>query len=130
MPGTYCESCDSLSSVFAVDNVLQRLSIPHPACQPIPLTRLGHPARVLSALSSHTLDSQTSNSDTSELVADIKDELGALEGKLRSGAIRGSARKQSWEQVRHLRRDYVTRERGVVKEILNRARVVLGTTHG
>ena len=128
-------TCWAFANQFAVDNVLLRLSLPLPSSSlpPIPLTRLGHPARVLSALSSHTLDAQTSASDSSALVADIKSELEALEGRLRltgKERVRGSERKKGWEEVRELRKDYRKREGGVVSEVVGKARVVLCTTHG
>lgn len=121
-----------------MDNVLQRLatppSPPSPLLpNPIPLTRLGHPARVLSSLTPLTLDSQSSRSDASSLVVDLKAELEELEGRLRltgKERIRGSERKRGWETIRDLRRDYRKREGGIVREVLGKARVVLGTTHG
>ncbi|SDA01402.1 BZ3500_MvSof-1268-A1-R1_Chr10-1g02630 [Microbotryum saponariae] len=122
-------------SNLSVDNVLQRLSIPTSSYpNPIPLTRLGHPARVLNTLTPYTLDSQVSSSSASEINADLKDELEHLENRLRNAngkdRIRGSERKKKWEEVRGLRRDYAKREGGVVKEVLGRAKVVLATTHG
>ncbi|CEQ43179.1 SPOSA6832_05086 [Sporobolomyces salmonicolor] len=123
------------ASNLSVDNILARLSVPHPNFpSPIPLTRVGHPARVLSSLTRHTLDSQSLATDTSALLEDIKQELQALEGQLRNGSgknrIRGSERKKKWEEVRELRRDLRKRQGGVVEEVLGKAKVVLATTHG
>ncbi|GAA5961582.1 hypothetical protein JCM21900_006641 [Sporobolomyces salmonicolor] len=123
------------ASNLSVDNILARLSVPHPNFpSPVPLTRIGHPARVLSSLTRHTLDSQSLATDTSALLEDIKQELQALEGQLRNGSgknrIRGSERKKKWEEVRELRRDLRKRQGGVVEEVLGKAKVVLATTHG
>ncbi|SCV73933.1 BQ2448_6363 [Microbotryum intermedium] len=122
-------------SNLSVDNVLQRLSIPSPSYpNPIPLTRLGHPARVLNTLTPYTLDSQLSSSSASEINADLKNELEQVENQLRNASgkdrIRGSERKKKWDELRVLRRDYAKREAGVVKEVLGKAKVVLATTHG
>ncbi|KAM0755484.1 P-loop containing nucleoside triphosphate hydrolase protein [Meredithblackwellia eburnea MCA 4105] len=121
------------ASNLSVDNVLQRLSFPHPELAPIPLTRIGHPARVLNALVEHTLDSQSLRTDAAELLSGIKEELGGLEARL-SGTgksrIRGKERKEKWEEVRALRKEYRKREGGVVGEVLKKARVVLATCHG
>ncbi|KAM0790209.1 hypothetical protein ACM66B_005523 [Microbotryomycetes sp. NB124-2] len=123
-------------SNLSVDNVLQRLSAPSPhlsARSPISVTRLGHPARVLSALERFTLDSQMAGSDAAGLVTDIKQDLEKLEGQLRRGGkdrIKGSARKDAWAHVRELRRDYRKREGGIVESILKNAQCVVGTTHG
>ncbi|GAA5853885.1 hypothetical protein JCM9279_005755 [Rhodotorula babjevae] len=124
------------ASNLAVDNILARLSVPHPNFhEPIPLTRVGHPARVLSGLTRHTLDAQSAQSDTSELLDDIKSDLAALEGQLRGGAggknrIRGSERKKMWLEVRDLRKEFKRRQGGVVSEVISKAKVVLATTHG
>ncbi|GAA5902800.1 uncharacterized protein JCM6883_007248 [Sporobolomyces salmoneus] len=128
------------ASNLSVDNILLRLSqpsipssstgVPIPT---IPLTRLGHPARILSSLTPHTLDSQSLSSDTSSLVRDIKSELLTLEQSLASRdkrlRIKGSARKEKWDQVRSLRRDMKKRLNGITREVLSDKKVVLGTTH-
>ncbi|BGP09805.1 hypothetical protein JCM10049v2_005679 [Rhodotorula toruloides] len=123
------------ASNLSVDNILARLSVPHPNfSQPIPLTRVGHPARVLSGLTRHTLDAQSSSTDSSALVEDIKKEIEELENKLRNGSgknrIRGSERKKMWEEVRELRKEFRKRQGGIVSEVVSKARVVLATTHG
>lgn len=123
------------ASNLSVDNILARLSVPHPNFpQPIPLTRVGHPARVLSGLTRHTLDAQSSSTDSSALVDDIKKEIEELENRLRNGSgknrIRGSERKKMWEEVRELRKEFRKREGGIVSEVVSKAKVVLATTHG
>ncbi|GAA5866889.1 hypothetical protein JCM8547_003908 [Rhodosporidiobolus lusitaniae] len=123
------------ASNLSVDNILARLSIPHPSfTEPIPLTRIGHPARVLSNLTRHTLDSQSSQTDASALVDDIKGELESLEAQLRSSdrktRPKGSERKKMWEEVRELRKEFRKRQGGIANEVLGRAKVVLATTHG
>ncbi|GAA6014285.1 hypothetical protein JCM10207_005409 [Rhodosporidiobolus poonsookiae] len=123
------------ASNLSVDNILARLSIPRPNFpDAIPLTRLGHPARVLSSLTRHTLDAQSAQTDASALVDDVKKELEALEARLRSGSgktrVKGSERKKMWLEVRDLRKEFRKRQGGVVSEVLSKARVVLATTHG
>lgn len=122
-------------SNLSVDNLLQRLSLPT-SFPPIPLTRIGHPARVLSSLVPHTLDSQSLRTNSSEVLVGIKDEMEALEKELRGGSpssgkrMRGKERREKWGEVRILRKEYRQREGGVVKEVLSRAKVVLATCHG
>jgi len=126
------------ASNLSVDNILLRLSQPCPSATspipPIPLTRLGHPARILSSLTSHTLDSQSSLTDASSLVEDIKSDLLALNQELnnrdKKTRLRGSERKKKWDEVRELRKDMRKRLGGVEKEVLGGKMVVLGTTHG
>lgn len=89
-----------------VDNLLERL-VPHK----IPLTRLGHPARVLSTLHGATLDSQATNSDEAALANDVKREIDtamtSLSGKGK-GRLRGGERKKMWDEVRELRKELST----------------------
>ncbi|KAL8290332.1 hypothetical protein RQP46_002590 [Phenoliferia psychrophenolica] len=120
-------------SNLSVDNLLLRLSLPHPTFPPIPLTRLGHPARVLNSLVEHTLDSQSLRTDAADLLVGIKEELGGLETALNGvgkGRVKGRDRKDKWEEVRALRKEYRKRESGVVIEVLKRAKVCLATCHG
>ncbi|KAF8506254.1 AAA domain-containing protein [Gautieria morchelliformis] len=146
------------SSNLAVDNLLERLSSPTPLptkppanisstakdealstavahYPPIALTRLGHPARVMSSLQSRTLDAQAQTSEEAALVKDVKADLeeilGSLSGKGKGQRLRGEARKAAWQNVKELRKEYRKREEGVVKSVLSRAQVVvLATCHG
>ncbi|KIJ28163.1 hypothetical protein M422DRAFT_61944 [Sphaerobolus stellatus SS14] len=123
------------ASNLAVDNLLERLSVPAPAPAPIPLssstaetdtgaeaeatttttkdteskkaapslpqpppialTRLGHPARIMSSLYSRTLDFQTTTSDEASLAKDVKSELedllAALSGSGSGGNKKGAS---------------------------------------
>lgn len=84
--------------------MLERL-IPHG----IPVTRLGHPARVLGSLQSSTLDTQAAASDESQLAKDVKGELEAvmntLAGKGKGKKPRGAERKKMWDEVKELRKE-------------------------
>ncbi|EJU01057.1 P-loop containing nucleoside triphosphate hydrolase protein [Dacryopinax primogenitus] len=116
------------ASNLAVDNLLERL-VPHG----IPVTRLGHPARVLQSLQSSTLDAQTAASDESQLAKDVKADIdsamSALAGKGKA-RIRGAERKKMWDEVKGLRKEWRKREGGAVKAVMGRAKVVLSTCHG
>ncbi|GAA5937663.1 uncharacterized protein JCM15063_002082 [Sporobolomyces koalae] len=125
------------ASNLSVDNILLRLSTSSSSDTPIPvipLTRLGHPARILSSLTHHTLDSQSAQTDATALIQDIKVDLSNLEQELnsRDRKIRpkGSQRKEKWDQVRDLRREMRRRFAGIGNEVLGGKRLVLATTHG
>jgi DNA polymerase alpha-associated DNA helicase A len=85
------------------DNLLERL-LPHG----IPVTRLGHPARVLSALHAATLDAQASRSEESALAKDVKKDLetamSSLSGKGK-GRLKGAERRKMWDEVKELRKE-------------------------
>ncbi|KAF8504182.1 P-loop containing nucleoside triphosphate hydrolase protein [Hysterangium stoloniferum] len=167
------------ASNLAVDNILERLSIPvqppspvenvhlpgsaSKSYPPITLTRLGHPARIMSSLYSRTLDFQSQASDEAALAKDVKAELeeilASLSGKGAKGSkatgtrggkpgstsrkddagrsgvkkgqrLRGEARREAWQNVKELRKEYRKREEGVVRSVLSKAEVALATCHG
>lgn len=121
------------ASNLSVDNILLRLSASTVGCPPIPLTRIGHPARVMSSLVSHTLDSQSLRTNSSEILVGIKEEMEDIEKELlltKNKRIKGKERRDKVGEKRELRKEYRQRESGVVKEVLARAKVVLATCHG
>ncbi|KAB5593364.1 DNA polymerase alpha-associated DNA helicase A [Ceratobasidium theobromae] len=119
--------CGASNLAGLADNLLERL-IPHQ----IPLTRIGHPARVLGNLHTETLEAQAARSDQAALAADAKSELEAamslLAGKGKTRP-RGAERKKMWEEVRELRKEYRNREKVVVRSVLSEAKIVLATCH-
>lgn len=42
----------------------------------------------------------------------------------------GSERRQRWDEVRALRKEYRKRERGLTKAVISRASIVVATCHG
>ncbi|TIA92712.1 hypothetical protein E3P99_00505 [Wallemia hederae] len=114
------------ASNLAVDNILERLSSHN-----VPVTRLGHPARILNSLQTETLEYQTSHSHQNEIVKDVKKELEDLMKDLKDGRIRGKVkRKEAWNQVKDLRKEHRKRSIGVLNNLMTRAKVVLCTLHG
>ena len=98
-----CGLCCLYSNGLHTDNLLERL-VPHQ----IPLTRIGHPARIMGSLHNETLDAQAARSDQAALAADVKVELetamSSLAGKGK-GRLRGIERKKMWEEVKELRKE-------------------------
>ena len=106
------------ASNLAVDNLVERLSL-----HKVPLTRLGHPARVLASVHDATLDSQIQHSSSGAIVKDVKAEvlrwrtvaglmhrqLEALMAKLTRGKMRGAERRAGWAEVKELRKESVER---------------------
>lgn len=137
------------ASNLAVDNILERLlgNAEHKDVikkKSIGVTRIGHPARVLSGLYAATLDAQCSSSSEGQLVSDITREINDLMGELKPSPaapagnksakkaprLKGVERKSRWEELRALRKEYRRRERQVMRSVLDRAQVVLATCHG
>ena len=137
------------ASNLAVDNLLERVvstpeyreALQHARTS---VTRIGHAARVLPALTGATLDVQSSESPEGQLVRDVAKEINELRAALsppptaRAGnksarkapRPRGAERRQMWEQVRALRKEYRQRDQAVAGSVLRRARIVMATCHG
>jgi DNA polymerase alpha-associated DNA helicase A len=80
------------------------------------------------------LDALTRNSEQGEIVSDVRREMDELLGKLKiggKGRLKGRARVDGWDQVRHLRGEYKRREQKCVTEIVkgSKACVLLGFTY-
>ncbi|KIO11179.1 hypothetical protein M404DRAFT_128024 [Pisolithus tinctorius Marx 270] len=130
------------ASNLSVDNILERLlALPAPdkgKGDPLKVTRIGHPARVMAneGVLESTLEVKASRSDQAALAKDVKAEIDAaldvLAGKGKgkgSKKPRGLERKKMWEDVRALRKEYRQREGGVVKAVLGESQIVLATCH-
>lgn len=128
------------ASNLSVDNILERLlALPVlDKAKKLKVTRIGHPARVMSheGILDSTLDVKATRTDQAVLAKDVKTELettlGILSGKgrgVKGKGPRGSQRKKMWEEVKALRKEYRRREGGVVKSVLKESQVVLATCH-
>jgi len=62
-------------SNIAVDNLVERLIEPEIGYSKLKMIRLGHPARLLESIQSHSLDSIVNHSEQFQLVRDIKNEM-------------------------------------------------------
>ena len=133
-------------SNVAVDNILAKLvasenSTKSTAKQQstksrLRVVRLGHPARLQAAILPYSLEAQVQSADGTELVADVRRELQhylqiasyskQAKPSKHSPAVRATARRE----IRALRAELRQREQDVVRDILQRAHVVLATTVG
>lgn len=111
-------------SNISVDNIVERLS-PHKA----PMVRLGHPARLLPGVLSHSLDVLTRTSDTAAIVRDIRDEMDAKQASIRKTRS-GRERRAVYAELKQLRGEFRQREAKVVGDLLRTSKVVLATLHG
>jgi superfamily I DNA and/or RNA helicase len=120
-------------SNVAVDNVLARLvQLPTAGSQrknPIRAVRLGHPARIQANIMQYSLEALVQKADGTEIVADVRKELGSYLKILNNPKSRDNKR-LAYAQVKELRKEVRTREQKVVTELLDRAQVVLATCVG
>lgn len=111
-------------SNISVDNIVERLA-PHK----VPMLRLGHPARLLPSVLSHSLDVLTRTSEAAALVQDIRKEMDDKQGSIRK-TRNAKERRQIYSDMKELRKEYRERERRCVDGLIRGSKVVLATLHG
>ncbi len=109
----------------AVDNLLERL-----VNAGEPAVRLGHPARVLEVVRSHTLDALVSQHDAYQVIQEMYREAEQLDRKA-SRYTRGrpapGQKYQQRQEARELRKHARMMERQAINEVIATARVVCAT---
>lgn len=111
-------------SNISVDNIVERLA-PHK----VSMVRLGHPARLLPSVLSHSMEVLTRTSDAAAIVTDIRSEMDSKQASIRK-TRNGRERKAIYGELRELRKEYRQREGRVVGDLLRESNVVLSTLHG
>ncbi|CCF57379.1 hypothetical protein KAFR_0C03880 [Kazachstania africana CBS 2517] len=113
-------------SNIAVDTILERLAKVLPGNL---LLRIGHPARLLEANLSHSLDILSKNSDAGAIVKDIYHEIDRTISSIRK--IKSyKERKEAWNEVKLLRKELRVKEKKVIDELILGAKVIVSTLHG
>ncbi|PSN66502.1 DNA-binding protein SMUBP-2 [Corynespora cassiicola Philippines] len=111
-------------SNISVDNIVERL-----ASHKVPMIRLGHPARLLPSVLSHSLDVLTRTSEAAALVQDVRKEMDEKQASIRK-TRNAKERRQIYTDLKELRKEYRERERGCVDNLTRGSKVVLATLHG
>ena len=101
----------------------------------LPLTRVGHPARVHPALESHTLAAQTANHERRKMAEKLYKEAFSLQGQMsRRSASRGrpdrALLKELRQQIRQLLAEARVLENQAAHDVLERSRLICGTLTG
>ncbi|KNE59561.1 hypothetical protein AMAG_03824 [Allomyces macrogynus ATCC 38327] len=111
-------------SNISVDNIVERL-----AKLKLQMLRLGHPARVLPSVLAHSLDVRVRTCDEGQLVTDIIKEMDTKLASVTKTRNR-QERRAIYQDVRELRKEMRVREKKVVQNLINGAKVVLTTLNG
>ena len=111
-------------SNISVDNIVERLA-PHK----IPIVRLGHPARLLPSVLSHSLEVLTQTSDAAAIVRDVRQEMDEKQASIRK-TRNGREKRVIYQELKELRKEYREREKKCVEDLVAGSRVVLATLHG
>ena len=107
-----------------MDNIVERLA-PHK----IPIVRLGHPARLLPSVLSHSLDVLTQTSEAAGIVKDVRKEMDTKQASIKK-TRNGRERKAIYTEMKDLRKEYREREKQCVSTLVGGSKVVLATLHG
>lgn len=91
--------------------------------------RLGHPARLLPSVLSHSLDVLTQTSEAGLIVKDVRNEMDAKQASIKKTRS-GKDRKATYGELKELRKEYRERERRCVSTLVGGSKVVLATLHG
>jgi DNA polymerase alpha-associated DNA helicase A len=111
-------------SNISVDNLCERL-----APLGIPLVRIGHPARLLPSIISHSLDNLTRTSDQGILLRDARDDIDKAFARI-SKTRSGRERKEIYSEIKELRKEVRVREIKCIDSIIQTSKVHLSTLHG
>jgi DNA polymerase alpha-associated DNA helicase A len=111
-------------SNISVDNIVERLA-PHK----VPMIRLGHPARLLPSILSHSLDVLTQSSEAAAIVRDVRKEMDDKQASIRK-TRNGKERRAIYDDLKDLRKEYREREKMCVRNLVHGSKVVLTTLHG
>lgn len=109
----------------AVDNLLERLVVAGE-----PAVRLGHPARVLEVVRSHTLDALVEQHDAHQVIQEMLREAEQLErraGRFTRAKPAPGQKYQQRQEARDLRKHARMMERQAINEIIAQARVICAT---
>lgn len=112
-------------SNISVDTILERLGEHYKAGE---LVRIGHPARLLPVNVQHSLE-VLSKSYGRDVIKDLENDIQSVLGKIKK-CKRYAERKTLYQELKLLKKELVQRERKIVHELLNQAKVVLATLHG
>ncbi|XP_035813330.1 DNA-binding protein SMUBP-2 isoform X2 [Amphiprion ocellaris] len=115
--------CCAPSNV-AVDNLVERLA----RCK-AKVLRLGHPARLLESIQKHSLDAILAQSDTANIIADIRKDIDKAFAGMKKMQQKGE-RVNFKREIGELRKELKSREATAITQILKSANVVLSTNTG
>ena len=93
-----------------------------------PLVRIGHPARLLPSVLSHSLDVLTRTSDQGVLLRDAQNDIDKALSKI-AKTRSGRERREIYNEVRLLRKEVKAREKKCVDEVIGSAKIHLATLH-
>ncbi|RDD36858.1 DNA-binding protein SMUBP-2 [Trichoplax sp. H2] len=117
-------------SNIAVDNMVEKLSILNKGLRKdnkVKFIRLGHPARLLNHLQSHSLDAVLSSADSADIIKDVRNDIDKAISSFHKAK---SDRRQIRHEIKLLRKELKKREQKATTETLTNSDVILATLTG
>ncbi|XP_042224087.1 DNA-binding protein SMUBP-2-like isoform X2 [Homarus americanus] len=108
-------------SNLAVDNLVERLAVAG-----VRIVRLGHPARVTQLTQRYTLDAALFQSDESQILGDIRQDISDQLGKLKKAKDKGK-RYHIRSEIKTFRKELRERETRLIRQVLLNCDVILVT---
>ncbi|KAJ8248898.1 hypothetical protein GJAV_G00228960 [Gymnothorax javanicus] len=115
--------CCAPSNV-AVDNLVEAL-----VQNKARLLRLGHPARLQESIQKHSLDAMLAQSDSTDIIADIRKDIDRAFENMRKSRDKGG-RSHLRAEVKELRKELKMREESSTAQILKGVDIILATNTG
>ncbi len=113
-------------SNISADIILERLDGLLPSDK---LLRLGHPARLLTANLKHSLEIVSKTSELGDIVKDVRSDIDKNVRSIKKTRS-GRERREIFQELKYLRKEYRTREKKLIGDILLDSQVVVATLHG
>eukprot|EP00890_Picochlorum_soloecismus_P004479 jgi/Picsp_1/5031/NSC_02394-R1_dna-binding protein smubp-2-like len=117
------------ASNIAVDNLVEKLSQIHTLkSKEIRMIRIGHPARLLPEILSHSLDHKILHSDDSSLARDCRNEIKSLNQKMvKLDRCKNMERREIKARIRDLYKEERKRQKMAIDRVMDGANVVCCT---
>ncbi|OWB81859.1 hypothetical protein B5S33_g479 [[Candida] boidinii] len=116
-------------SNISIDTILERLTDFYDKPDKNKLIRIGHPARLLPSVLTHSLDYLIESNDSNYILKDILNEINQLTRKIKK-TKNYKDRRELYNDIKLLKKDLKFRSRTIINNIILNSEIVVSTLHG
>ncbi|OUM54222.1 hypothetical protein BVG19_g3580 [[Candida] boidinii] len=116
-------------SNISIDTILERLTDFYDKSDKNKLIRIGHPARLLPSVLTHSLDYLIESNDSNYILKDILNEINQLTRKIKK-TKNYKDRRELYNDIKLLKKDLKFRSRTIINNIILNSEIVVSTLHG
>ncbi|CAI5757301.1 unnamed protein product [Candida verbasci] len=113
-------------SNISVDLIIEKLSKSYNTSD---IIRIGHPARLLPVNLQHSLEVQSRSNEGKEIIRDVEKDINSTLNKIKK-VKRYAERKELYQELKFLKKELRIREKKIVNDLLQNAKVIVATLHG